>query len=177
MSSSTVFGQEYGYYKGIAGSSIRGAVLPPQAIPKNKKNKNWEKACLDSLEKEGIKQYIENLPMMDYYKMISGEMAYIDIVDEDTDILYSYIKDFKKEDLNLPSYLRHWDLMYPVVSKIDGEWSMQYDKLRFDTTDPVSTNDYLQERTNRLSKYSEALFKKQLNKLLLLNGIDIKEDL
>ena len=176
MSSSTVFGQEYGYYKGIAGSSIRGAVLPPQAIPKNKKNKNWEKACLDSLEKEGIKQYIENLPMMDYYKMISGEMAYIDIVDEDTDILYSYIKDFKKEDLNLPSYLRHWDLMYPVVSKIVGEWSMQYDKLRFDTTDPVSTNEYLQERTNRLSKYSEALFKKQLNKLLLLNGIDIKED-
>ena len=176
MSSSTVFGQEYGYYKGIAGSSIRGAVLPPQAIPKSKKNKNWEKACLDSLEKEGIKQYIENLPMMDYYKMISGEMAYIDIVDEDTDILYSYIKDFKKEDLNLPSYLRHWDLMYPVVSKIVGEWSMQYDKLRFDTTDPVSTNEYLQERTNRLSKYSEALFKKQLNKLLLLNGIDIKED-
>ena len=44
MSSSTVFGQEYGYYKGIAGSSIRGAVLPPQAIPKSKKNKNWEKS-------------------------------------------------------------------------------------------------------------------------------------
>ena len=40
MSSSTVFVYEYGYYKGIAGSSIRGAVLPPQAIPKNKKNKN-----------------------------------------------------------------------------------------------------------------------------------------
>jgi hypothetical protein len=176
MSSSTVFGQEYGYYRGMAGSSIKGAVLPPQAIPKNKKNKDWEKNCLDSLEREGIKQFIENLPMTDYYKMISGDMAYIDLVDEDTDILYSYIKDFKKEELNLPSYLKHWDLMYPVVSKIVGEWSMQYDKLRFDTTDPISTNEYLQERTNRLSKYSEALFQKQLNKLLLLNGIDIKED-
>ena len=50
------------------------------------------------------KIFIENLPMTDYYKMISGDMAYIDLVDEDTDILYSYIKDFKKEELNLPSY-------------------------------------------------------------------------
>lgn len=175
MASSTVFGQEYSYFKGMGNISSGNAVLPPQAIPKKKKNTKWEKACLDNLEKEGLKQYVENLPMSDYYKMISGEMAYVDIVD-DADIVYSYVQEFKKENLNLPTYLKHYDIMYPVVSKIVGEWSMQYDKLRFDTTDETSTNDYIRERTLKLEQYTQALFQKQLNKMLALSGIDVKED-
>ena len=57
LQTSTVFGQEHGYFGGMA--SARGSsVLPPQAIPKSKKNKKWEMACLDSLETEGLRQYI-----------------------------------------------------------------------------------------------------------------------
>lgn len=175
MASSTVFGQEYSFFKGMGSLSSGNAVLPPQAIPQKKKNPKWEKTCLDNLEKEGLRQYMENLPMSDYYKMISGEMAYVDIVD-DADIVYSYVQEFKKESLNLPTYLKHYDIMYPVVSKIVGEWSMQYDKLRFDTTDETSTNDYIRERTLKLEQYTQALFQKQLNKMLALSGIDIKQD-
>ena len=175
METSTVFGQEYGYFRGM--SNLSGnSVLTPQAIPKKKKNKNWIKTTLDALEQEGLRQYITNLPMSDYYKMISGEMAYIDLLDEDKDMLYSYVEDFKEDKLNIPSYLKHWDLMYPIVSKIVGEWAMQHDKLRFDTTDEVSTNEYIRERTIRLEKYSEALFKREMDKVLLQNGIDIEED-
>lgn len=174
MASSTLLGQEYGYYKGL-GIAKGNSVLPPQAIPNRKKNDKWKKTCMDNLEAEGLRQYIENLPMTDYYKMLSGEMAYIDVLDEDSDTLYSYVQKFKKEELNLPSYLKHWDLMYPVVSKIVGDWAMQYDKLRFDTTDDVSTNDYIRERTLRLNKYAETLFKKELDKMMILSGMDIKE--
>lgn len=174
MSTSTVLGQEYGYYRGI-GIANGNAVLPPQAIPKKKKNSKWEKSCLDNLETEGLRQYIENLPMSDYYKMLSGDMAYIDVLDDDKDLTYSYVQDFKRDTLNLPNYLKHWDLMYPVVSKIVGEWSMQYDKLRFDTTDDTSANDYVRERTLRLQQYGEAVFKKELEKMMILSGMDIKE--
>ena len=66
--------------------------------------------------------------------------------------------------------------MYPVVSKIVGDWSMQYDKLRFDTTDESSTNDYIKERTLKLTQYSDALFEQEKNKLLILSGFDIKTD-
>lgn len=176
MSTSTVLGQEYGYFRGLGSVSQGSAVLPPQAIPKRKKNENWEKACLDNLENEGLRQYVQNLPMSDYYKMISGEMAYIDVIDDDKDLAYSYIQDFKRNELNLPTYLKHWDLMYPVVSKIVGEWAMQYDKLRFDTTDEISTNDYIRERSLRLEQYAQAVFQKELNKMMVLSGMDVKED-
>lgn len=177
MSTSTVFGQEHSYFKGLgSGISSGNAVLPPQAIPEKKKNDNWKKACLDNLEREGLKQYVENLPMTDYYKMISGDMAYIDLVDEDQDLVYSYVQDFKKNSLHLPTYLKHYDIMYPVVSKIVGEWSMQYDKLRFDTTDETSTNEYIKERTLKLQQYTEALFENQKNKMLALSGFDIKTE-
>lgn len=176
MATSTVFGQEYSYFRGLGSVSSGNAVLPPQAIPEKKKNDKWKKACLDNLEREGLKQYVENLPMSDYYKMISGDMAYIDVIDNDTDMLYSYVQDFKKNSLNLPAYLKHYDIMYPVVSKIVGEWSMQYDKLRFDTTDETSTNDYIKERTQKLEEYTQALFKQQLNKMLVLNGIDVQSE-
>lgn len=176
LETSTQLGQEYGYFKGIGNISRGGSVLAPQAIPKSKKKDKWKKTNMDGLEREGLRQYVENLPMNDYYRMLSGEMAYIDVVEEDADLVYSYIQDFKKNDLKLPSYLKHWDLMYPVVSKIIGDWAMQYDKLRFDTTDDTSTNDYITERTIRLSKYTEALFKQKLDKAMIQSGIDIKEN-
>lgn len=175
MNTSGPMGQEYGYYRGM-GLANGQSVLPAQAIPKRKKNEAWEKACLDGLETEGLKQYLENLPMTDYYKMVSGDMAYIDVLDEDADHLYSYVQNFKKNNLKVPSYLKHWDLMYPLVSKIVGEWALQYDKLRFDTTDENSTNDFVNERTMKLNQYSEAVFKKNRDKLLIMSGIEIKEN-
>lgn len=171
---SNIFGEDYAYFGGL--SKVSGtSVLPPQAIPKANKNEKWEKVILDNLEKEGLRQYTDNLWMMDYYKMLSGEMSYIDLTDEDKDLLYKYVGDAKKK-LNLPDYIQHWDLMYPVVSKITGEWALQGDKFRFDTTDEVSANDYIRERTHRLMQYSIANFKSQMNKILALDGIEIKEE-
>lgn len=174
MATSGPLGQEYGYFRGL-GIADGNSVLPPMAIPKKKKSKKWEKATLDNLEREGLRQYMENLPMSDYYRMCEGSLSYVDLMEEDADSLYSYVQDFKQEKMDIPKGLRHWDLMFPLVSKIVGEWAMQYDKLRFDTTDETSTNDYIRERTARLQQYSEALFKRELDKMMVLNGIDIKE--
>ncbi len=175
IESSGLMGENYSYFRGMGYVGNHNSVLPPQAIPKNKKDEKWEKSCLDNLEREGMRQYSQNLPMTDYYKMISGEMVYVDLVDDDKDVLYGFVQK-SKEELNLPSYLRHWDLMYPIVSKITGEWALQADKFRFDTTDEVSTNDYIREKTFKLNKFTEALFKSEMNKLMLLNGIDVSEN-
>lgn len=172
VTTSNVFGEDYGWYKGI-GSARGNSVLPPQILPKSKKNFKWEKACLDGLEREGIIQYASNIKLADMYNMISGKLAYMDISEDDTDMLHSYITDFKSKNMNIPKHIKHYDLMYPLVSKIVGEWSMYSDKLRFDTTDQISTNEYVRERTDRLSKYSQALFQSELNKLMLLNGYDV----
>lgn len=175
ITTNTPLGEDYGYFRGLAGISNGNSVLPPQAIPKKKKNEHWEKTTLDNLEREGLKQYVENLPMTDMYGMLSGNISYMDLLDEDIDSLYSYIQDFKKEKMDIPKYVKHYDLLYPLVSKIVGEWAMQYDKLRFDTTDDVSTNDFIRERTLRLEQYAQAMFKKELDKTMIQLGIDVKE--
>lgn len=178
MITSSPLGEDYGYYRGIGSGSYGGqSVLPPQAIPKSKKNEKWKRACLDGLEREGIKQYTQNLKFDDMYNMISGKLAYMDI-SEDSDLadpLFKHVVDFKKDKMNIPKYIRHYDLMYPIVSKIVGEWSMHNHKLRFDTTDEQSTNDFIRERTHRLTQYAQNLFQSELNKMLLLNGIDLDE--
>lgn len=174
MITSGVLGEDYGWYRGI-GSTRGNSVLPPQSIPKSKKNSKWEKACLDGLEREGIIQFSDNVKLADMYNMISGKLSYMDISNEDTNTLFSYITDFKEREMNIPKHIKHYDIMYPLVSKIVGEWSMYSDKLRFDTTDQISTNEYVRERTDRLAKYSQALFQSELNKLMLLNGFDVED--
>lgn len=173
VTSSDILGQNRGYFGDLGYSGNYSSVLAPQAIPKNKKNPKWEKTNLDNLEREGMRQYMENLPMGDYYKMISGEMAYVDLVDDaDKDTLYSFVSK-SKEELGLPSFLQHFDLMYPLVSKITGDWALQADNFRFDTTDDVSTNDYITEKTYKLNTYVEANFKAQMNKLLMMMGEEL----
>lgn len=176
VTSSDILGQNRGYFGNIGYNGNYNSVLAPQAIPKNKKNTKWEKANLDNLEREGMRQYMENLPMGDYYKMISGEMAYVDLVDdEDKDTLYSFVSK-SKEELGIPSMLQHWDLMYPIVSKITGDWALQADNFRFDTTDEISTNDYITEKTYKLNTYAEANFKSQMNKLLVMMGMEVSPE-
>ena len=78
MAHSDILGQEYGFYGGMATAS-GNPLIPPQFIPKKYKTKKWEQETLDALEIEGLKQYVENLKFLDYYKMISGQMVYRDI--------------------------------------------------------------------------------------------------
>lgn len=174
MAHSDILGQEYGYYGGMLGSSSI-TVLPPQFIPKRYKTKEWERATMDALETEGLKQYMENLKYLDYYKMMSGKMVYREVIGEDIDILFNYTQQ-AKEELNINTSLRHWDLMYPIVARFTGEWAETEDRFRFDSTDDASTNDYIREKSLRLNKYVEAKFQTELNKALLLSGYDVKQD-
>lgn len=174
MAHSDILGQEYGYYGGI-GTATGSPVLPPQFIPKKNKTKKWEQDTLDALELEGLRQYIENLKFLDYYRMISGKMVYSDITGDDVDVLYAFTQK-TKQDLNINTSLRHWDLMYPIVSRLTGEWAESEDKFRFDTTDEASTNDYIREKSIQLNKYTQAKFQQELNNALIALGYDVKED-
>ena len=172
MSSSGVLGQEYAFFGGGRLANAGSSVLPPQAIPKRNKNEKWIKANLDNLEREGLNQYMENLEMIDYYRMIDGDVAYMDITDGDKDLLLKYVQDVK-DKLHIPSQLKHYDLLFPLLSKLTGEWALSNTDLRFDTTDDVSANDYIRERTFRLAEYTKALFDRELRKAMIVNGLDV----
>lgn len=166
-------GENYKYYKdlGKGSGSAFLSVLPMQAIPEKKKTKAWEQATLDSLEQEAMYQYSQNIKYKDYYDMLSGKMVYTDIDSRDRDYMYAQVRAIQKET-SLPSNLRHFDLMYPLVSTIVGEMLLSQDSFRIDTIDEVSTNNFLRERTQRLFQYTQYVFELELNKLLLLDRID-----
>ncbi len=165
-------GENYKYYKDLGkGSSAFLSVLPAQAIASSKKTPAWEKATLDSLEQEAIFQYSYNLKYKDYYDMLSGKMVYTDIDSKDRDYLYAQVRQVQKET-SLPSNLKHFDLMYPLVSTIVGEMLLSQEVFRIDTIDECSTNEYLRERSQRLFQYAKYTFEMELNKLLLLDRID-----
>lgn len=170
-------GNEQGiFYEHIKGAGAYStAVLPNQLLSEKKKDKHWKKAVLDALETEGIKQYHENLEFKKYRDMISGKLVYTEVTNKDRDILYDQMVQITQEAApkrEPASYLRHWDLMYPILSIFTGEMLLDEDKFRFDTTDEVSTNEYIREKTARLSKYSELKFKQELNKIMLLRGLN-----
>lgn len=160
------------YEKLYRGGIDNGSVLPNQLLPQSKKNKAWKKQCLDALETEALRQYHENLRFKDYYDMVSGKMVYADVTGKDQEAMFANMQEIKKEAKNLPHYLRHWDIMYPILAIFTGEQLLEDDKFRFDTTDEVSTNEFIREKTARLSKYTELRYQQELQKLLLIRGID-----
>ncbi len=78
-------------------------------------------------------------------------MVYREIIGEDIDVLFNYTQQ-AKEELNINTSLRHWDLMYPLVARFTGEWSETEDRFRFDSTDDASTNDYIREKKCKIKQ-------------------------
>ena len=74
--------ENYTFFDGVVGSTGSSGVLTPQAMPKNKKTKEWEQDTLDRFESIGLKQFYENLKYKDYYKMVEGDLVYTDLLDE-----------------------------------------------------------------------------------------------
>lgn len=157
------------FYGGV-GNSL-GNVPIPQALPKKYKNEAWKKDTLDVFESIGVKQFFENLKFTDYYKMVEGTLVYSDILDEEPDLLRD-IRDLRQE-LDLPTYLQHYDIIGEAVNTIVGEWMQTKDKFRFDTVDEVSQNEYIRDKTELLKQFAQKSLDLEIKRRLLARGIDL----
>ena len=61
---------DFANFTGI-GNSSHGNTIPIQALPSRYKNKDWRKATIDALEREGLKQIRSNIRFTDYRKLSS----------------------------------------------------------------------------------------------------------
>lgn len=160
-------------YQGL-GNSNYSEVLPSRIIPKTKKQfKAFKKNLLDQLEVIGLKQFEENQEYVDYFKMQSGELVYADLMDGEGEVLRSINE--VREELELYTWLRHYDFIGDVCNTLLGEWLLQKDKFRFDTVDEVTTNEYIREATDMLNKYAQAKFNAELQRKFVQMGIDPDE--
>ncbi len=156
------------FYNGYRGQGL-GNSLPPQMIPQKKKNKKFIEETLDILESIGIRQFKENIKFKDFYKMVRGELVYSDYLD-----IPPQLREVQKvrEDFEIPTFLKHYDLIGIITNALTGEYMRNADKFVVTNTDEFASNEFERTRNDLLQAYVKEEFEKELNLRLITQGLN-----
>lgn len=158
----------HAHYSGV-GTDGYSSSLPIQTLPDSKKGTTWKKNVMDRLESIAISQISKNIEFRDYYKMIEGRLVYSDF-----EAPPEIIKDIAslREEMDLPTYIKHYDLIGLIGNQLAGELDNNKDKLRVDSTDEFSENEYVRTKTEKINQYTKEKFDLEIKRGLALKGID-----
>lgn len=153
---------------GLYGTTLLSA-LPPQMISKSRKNKEWKEACMDALETIGKAQFRGNLRLIENYEMVKGKFIFGHYFEQDdyVDMISQLTKEFE-----LPSYLRHYDIISQVINTLSGEWQSRPDVFRVKGHDESTTNEYVRRQSELLINYVTSKINVEVNRKLLERGLD-----
>lgn len=164
--------QEYNTFNGInGGATHRG--LPVQTLPKSKKNKKWLQACSDGLYSEATRQRRKNSVFSEIRKMTEGEFVYRS-VDIERTLNNSDIQQMQalQSDVAMPTNLKHFDFLGIIANAIKGVFGETDSQYSIESIDEYSTNEYIRQRTEKLNQYAKAIFKREIDRMLIERGID-----
>jgi hypothetical protein len=144
-------------------------ILPPQMIPISQKNDEWKKKCMDSLEQIGRRQYQMNMGLLENYSMVKGTLILSHYFGESgyQDMISQLTAEFE-----MPNYLRHYDMISPVVNVMSAEFQKLPDVFRVKGMDEDTTNQYTRKQDSMISDYIESTITNEINQKLLQQGID-----
>ena len=154
------------------GSALQGSsdnMIPPQAIPLSKKKDKWRERCLDAFESIGFKQFKENLKYTDIFRMINGKMSFAEL----SEVMPQY-RELEKvlNDVEVPSFLRHYDIIGIIINALAGELMANSDKFSINTNDDITTNEFLRTKTDKLLEYISVELEKELEVRMISMGIN-----
>lgn len=164
----SIYGQ--GFY------TVSPDILPQQMIPLKEKlaegtdsDKSFKEKTMDALESIGKSQYRSNLKLIENYEMIRGRFIFSHYFH--TEGYSSMITDLTAE-FELPNYLRHYDIISPVVNTLSGEWQKRPDLFRVRQFGDGAANEYLRTKLDMTQKYVFSKINDEINKKLVEKGID-----
>ena len=103
--------QKHNFLGSKIGSEDFYGSLPNQTLPKSKKTREaFEKPMMDRLEQIGIQQVVKNLSLREYRKMYEGRLVHQDFAD--TAEITQSIADFGIDKVQVPSYIKHYDIIF-----------------------------------------------------------------
>lgn len=151
--------------------------LPPQQIPLKEKLKDkdkfgiskWMKQNMDALEAIGRFQFQENYVLKENYDIIRGRFLHQHYVDRSD--MYDLLSSLT-EELNIPSYLRHYDITTKAINVLVGEFIKRPDKYRAYATDNGSKNEILRMKTELLLSYVQNKIQQEVEEKMIRMGID-----
>lgn len=143
--------------------------LPVQAIPTKRKTREWFKATMDALENIGLRQLDENQKFKDFYRMMEGKLSIMELKD-----VIPYLKDLQKvrDEVNIPSFLRHYDIIGTIVNAFVGWLGNMSDKYNVVGLDETEVNQYTATKEGLLHNYIKEELDKRLRQELLNRGLD-----
>lgn len=143
--------------------------LPVQAIPTNKKTKEWFRATMDALEQIGLKQLDENQKYKDFYRMKDGKLSFMELKD-----IIPYLKEVQqlRSDVNIPSFLRHYDIIGTIINAFVGWLGNMSDKYNVVGLDDTEINQYTETKEGLLHNYIREVLDQRLKQELLNRGLD-----
>jgi len=143
--------------------------LPVQAIPTKRKTKDWFKATMDALENIGLRQLDENQKYKDLYRMMDGKLSFMELKD-----VIPYLKDIQsvRDSVDIPSFLRHYDIIGTIVNAFVGWLGNMSDKYNVVGLDETEVNQYTATKETLLYDYIKQELDKRLRQELLRKGID-----
>lgn len=164
---------EYNIYKGIGGGATGHTTMPVQTLPKGQKTDAWLRFNMDYFYNEAVKQVRQNLVFSKIRKMTKGAFVY-ESVDIEKTLYGDEAQQLKKltNDAPLPTHLKHFDFLGIISNAIKSVFSEMDDKYRILSMDEHSTNDFIRARTENMHKYAEAIFKAEVDRMLIQNGIN-----
>lgn len=145
------------------------ANLPQQMIPNSAKDDEWKQANMDALEAVGRSQFIQNMRLVENYEMVKGKFIFAHYFQQDdyVDLIGQLTKEFE-----LPSYLRHYDIIAQVINTLSGEWQARPDLFKVKAHDEHTGNEYERTQTDLLLKYVMAKINAEVARKMLDAGLD-----
>lgn len=142
--------------------------LPPQMIPLRKKTKEWKQMCMDALESLGRQQLGRNYCYIENYEMLKGRFIFSQYYDDPG---YGSMIQNLTQEFEIPNYLRHYDILSPVINTMMDEWAKRPDVYRVKGFDEGTINAFEQEKTRLLQEYAVETIKMNIQKAIVESGL------
>lgn len=137
-------------------------------IPLKEKDEDWKKDTMDSLESIALAQRNSNISLIENYEMVKGKFVFSHYFgDEGYDSMLNQLS----KEFSIPNYLKHYDIISPVVNTLLGEWSKRPDSFRVKDWSEKGTNEFKRQKKELLAKYVEDTINIEINKRLLDMGL------
>lgn len=153
-----------------------GNSIPIQYLTKNKKTNDWKKATVDSICNYGNRMLQRNRKFAEYRKMKDGEYTGMA-----TDFIREFQDDFDifgEDEINrngAPEWVRHYDFTSIILNAFVSVFQELDDKYRIESVDEYATNEFLRFKNEQIRKNAELLFAEELERMLLLKGVDVNK--
>lgn len=160
------------YWYKLLNSKDVSSELPVQAIPSAKKNDKWKRQVMDALERIGVNQYWENIKYEDFYRMTRGDVSVMELTE-----IIPQLREVSSflNDLDLPTTIKHYDILGPVLNKLETVIMENKDKFNPILVDDISFSEREEEQSRLLQSYIKEVWDKEIQLRLAEEGYDLNK--